>query len=193
MSNSSENLNNLKTKLVEVAVAELAKPRALKMPTMRDLASGAGVAPGAAYRHFESQEELFLTVILYLFTEMETALTAAAFKVESPSAKVAAMAHAYVEWGTSNAGAYQLILETTDEKTVLESGQRAGMHLIGELSGLLSETGENTQESTNKAVQLWVALHGIVSLRNHKTGMSWTNTAADQVDDLLKLFISTGE
>jgi AcrR family transcriptional regulator len=193
MVKSSENANNLKAKLVEVAVAELAKPRALKLPTMRDLASGAGVAPGAAYRHFDSQEELFLTVILYLFTEMEGALKRAVSKLESSEGKAAAMAHAYVEWGTSNAGAYQLILETTDEKTVLESGQRAGLHLIAELSALLTETGEPTQASTKKAIQLWTALHGIVSLRNHKTGMPWTNTAAEQVDDLLKLFISGGE
>ena len=193
MDNSGENVKNLKTKLIEVAVAELAKPRALKMPTMRDLASGAGVAPGAAYRHFDSQQELFLSVILHLFTEMETALNAAVSKVESPADKVAAMAHAYVEWGTSNAGAYQIILETADEKTVLESGQRAGLHLIFELSVLLSDLGEPTEKSTKTAVQLWTALHGIVSLRNHKTGMSWPNTAAEQVDDLLKLFRSAGQ
>jgi AcrR family transcriptional regulator len=191
MVKSNPNGNNLKSKLIEVAVAELAEPRALKLPTMRDLASRAGVAPGAAYRHFESQEDLFLTVILHLFTELETALKTAVSEVRSNAGKVAAMAHAYVEWGTANAGAYQLILETTDEKTVLESDQRAGMHLIGELAALLSETGESTQESTNKAVQLWTALHGIVSLRNHKTGMSWSSTAAEQVDDFLKLFISS--
>lgn len=185
MAKSSANLRNLKARLIDVAVAELAKPRTLKMPTMRALATGAGVAPGAAYRHFDSQVKLFLEVILHLFTEMEGALKIAAAKVSSPAEKAAAMAHAYVEWGISNAGAYQLILETTDEEAVLESDQRAGLHLIGELSALLSETGEPTPESTHKAILLWTSLHGIVSLRNHKTGMPWMNTAEEQVDDLL--------
>lgn len=185
MANANENLGKLKSRLIEVAVSELAKPRSLKLPTMRELASGAGVAPGAAYRHFESQDHLFLNVILHLFTEMESALKIAVAKENSSSGKVAAMAHAYVNWGISNAGAYQLILETTDEQSVLESGQRAGLHLIAELSALLSETGEATAKSTNDAIRLWTSLHGIVSLRNHKTGMPWTLTVEEQVDDLL--------
>jgi len=184
----NENPGNLKAKLVAVAVAELAKPRAMKMPTMRALASGAGVAPGAAYRHFASQDELFLSVIAFLFIEMERALQAALATAETSGDKIVAMAQAYVAWGISNAGAYQLILETTDEKTVLESGQRAGLHLISHLSALLSESGEPTSESTNAAIRLWTSLHGIVSLRNHKTGMPWTNTAKEQVDDLLRSF-----
>lgn len=186
MSKLSSNGRNLKSRLVEVAVAELANPRGQKLPTMRQLATALDVAPGAAYRHFASQDELFLAVILHLFTEIENALKAAVERVDSAADKVAAMAHAYVAWGTSNAGAYQLILETTDEKSVLESDQRAGLHLIAELSSLLSESGEPTAESTHKATQLWVSLHGIVSLRNHKTGMPWTNTVEQQVDDLLK-------
>lgn len=189
MAKLGENSGSLKARLIDVAVAELAKPRTLKMPTMRALATGAGVAPGAAYRHFDSQEDLFLDVILHLFTAMENALKIASAKVKSPADKAAAMAHAYVEWGIANAGAYQLILETTDEEAVLESGQRAGLHLIDELSALLSETGEPTPESTNNAIQLWTSLHGVVSLRNHKTGMPWTNTVKEQVDDLLKLFL----
>lgn len=184
-----ENPRNLKVRLVEVAVAELAKPRSLKLPTMRALARAAGVAPGAAYRHFKSQDELFLAVILHLFTDLEKALMAATAELTSPRDKTAAMAHAYVSWGTRNPGSYQLILETTDSEAVLESGQRAGLHLILQLSSQLSESGIPTPDSTNKATQLWTSLHGIVSLRNHKTGMPWTNSAEEQVEDLLKSFI----
>lgn len=189
MSLQNESPRNLKAKLVEVAISELAKPRALKLPTMRALAGAAGVAPGAAYRHFKSQDELFLAVVLRLFTDLERDLQVATANVDSPRQKVAAMAHAYVNWGTRNHGAYQLILETTDSEAVLASGQRAGLHLIVNLSALISESGEPTAESTNKATQLWTSLHGIVSLRNHKTGMPWVNTKEEQVDDLLSSFI----
>lgn len=184
-----ENPRNLKVRLVEVAVAELAKPRSLKLPTMRALARAAGVAPGAAYRHFKSQDELFLAVILHLFTDLEMALQAATANLVSPQEKASSMAHAYVRWGMSNPGAYQLILETTDSEAVLESGQRAGLHLIVHLSALLSTSGLPTLDSTNKATQLWTSLHGIVSLRNHKSGMPWTDTAEEQVEDLLKSYI----
>ena len=189
MSKLDESPRNLKTKLVEVAVSELAKPRALKLPTMRQLAEAAGVAPGAAYRHFASQDELFLAVIRHLFTSLENELQVASGKSQSPRETVAAMAHAYVNWGTRNTGAYQLILETTDNQAVLESGERAGLHLIGHLAALLSESGQPTAESTNQATKLWTSLHGIVSLRNHKTGMPWQNTIDQQVDDLLGSFI----
>lgn len=185
----NENPRNLKTKLIEVAVSELAKPRALKLPTMRQLAEAAGVAPGAAYRHFASQDELFLAVIRHLFTALENELQLATSQISSPAEKAAAMAHAYVSWGTKNPGAYQLILETTDNKAVLESGERAGLHLIDHLAALLSSSGQPTLDSTNEATQLWTSLHGIVSLRNHKTGMPWLNSIDQQVNDLLKSFI----
>lgn len=185
----NENPRNLKTKLVEVAVSELAKPRALKLPTMRQLAEAAGVAPGAAYRHFASQDELFLAVIRHLFTALENELQLAMSKSNSTAEKVAAMAHTYVLWGTNNSGAYQLILETTDTESVLESGERAGLHLLDHLAALLSSSGHPTADSTNQATQLWTSLHGIVSLRNHKIGMPWLNTIEQQVNDLLKSFI----
>ncbi len=181
-----QNDRSLKIRLVEAAAAALAKPRTFKLPTMRELAASAGVAPGAAYRHFKSQDELFLAVILYLFTEMEHELQKAVGMKKSQKDKVEAMAQAYVKWGIANPGAYQLILETTDDEAVLKSGQRAGLHMIAQLAALLSPNGVPTSEMTNQATQLWTSLHGIVSLRNHKTGMPWVNTAQEQVTDLLK-------
>ena len=185
------NLNDrsLKVRLVEAAAAALSKPRAFKLPTMRELAASAGVAPGAAYRHFKSQDELFLAVILYLFTQMELELQKAMVTKTTSREMVQAMAHSYVNWGIANPGAYQLILETTDDEAVLKSGQRAGLHIIPQLASLMSTTGEPTKASTNQATQLWVSLHGIISLRNHKTGMPWFNTVDEQVEDLLKTFI----
>ena len=184
-----QNDRSLKIRLVEAAATALAKPRTFKLPTMRELAASAGVAPGAAYRHFKSQDELFLAVILFLFTEMERELQKAVGNEPDPRRRVEAMAHAYVKWGIANPGAYQLILETTDEEAVLKSGQRAGLHIIAQLAALLSTSGVPTSESTNKATQLWTSLHGIISLRNHKTGMPWVNTAEEQVADLLRTFI----
>lgn len=180
---------SLKVRLVEVAAAALSKPRAFKLPTMRELAASAGVAPGAAYRHFKSQDELFLAVILFLFTDMELELQKATRNKSSSKEIVQAMAHAYVKWGISNSGAYQLILETTDDEAVIKSGQRAGLHIIPSLAALLSNSGLPTPESSKLATQLWVSLHGIISLRNHKTGMPWANTVEEQVEDLLKIYI----
>lgn len=186
MSKITVSTSNLKTKLIEAAVSTLAFPRPFKMPTMRELAAAAGVAPGAAYRHFASQEALFLSVIQYLFTDLEASLAAATSNLQAPAEKVAAMAYAYVNWGTANPGAYQLILETTDEPYTLENEQRPGLHLLSLLSALMSATGQPTPESTNRATQLWSSLHGIVSLRNHKLGMPWANSAEEQVSDLLR-------
>ena len=180
---------SLKIRLVEAAAAALAKPRTFKLPTMRELATSAGVAPGAAYRHFKSQDELFLAVILYLFTEMEQELQKAVGAKNDSQDKVEVMAQAYVKWGMANPGAYQLILETTDEEAVLNSGQRAGLHIIAQLAALLSPNGIPSIESTNRATQLWTSLHGVISLRNHKTGMPWATTAEEQVSDLLNRYI----
>jgi AcrR family transcriptional regulator len=188
MVKASENQPNLKVRLLEVAVELLSKPGKVKLPTMRELATNAGVAPGAAYRHFSSQDELFLSVIVHLHKQLEQTLLETAVGSTNPHERLKNFAQAYVAWGLQNPGAYQLMFETTDDEKFLEVGMRPGLHLIYQTASLITGQDQPSDDAVKMATQIWASLHGIVSLRTHKSGMPWLESPEAQVDRLLSSF-----
>jgi AcrR family transcriptional regulator len=176
----------LKTTLIEVAAELASNPREIKLPTMRELAKKAGVAPGAAYRHFESQDALFIDVIRFLFEQLEETIKEAIRSSPNSDATVGRLAQAYVSWGLSNPGGYQLLFETTDEVDMPLPDERPGLHLITQLAQLLSKNSTPDEASIQKAIQVWISMHGLISLRMHKTGMPWRNTVEEDVNQLIR-------
>lgn len=177
---------NLKLRLVEIAIDILTVPRDAKLPTMRELAARAQVAPGAAYRHFKSQDELFLAVIERLFGDLEAALKEATLEAKSSKVAVLEIARAYVVWGLKNQGGYQLLFETTDSPDLKPETQKPGFHLIEDLARLIAGDKKSTASDFQQATRLWVNLHGLVSLRNRKTAMPWPSTIDEEIEIIVR-------
>lgn len=173
-----------------MATELLLKPRDVKLPTMREIATAAGVAPGAAYRHFKSQEDLFIAVIAGLFADLEDRIDAAAAGSKNLSDSARNIALAYVAWAMENPGGYQLLFEVTDDEEFVKQDQRPGLHLLEKLGSVIETKSRLIPDRNEKARLLWVALHGLVSLRIHKTGMNWPNTIEQDVDLYLKALLT---
>jgi len=172
----------LNLRLVDAATKLLMVQSDLKLPSMRQIASVAGVSLGAAYRHFESQEQLFLAVLAALFEDLEKSLAFVSTGSSDPKEVIKGIAQRYVDWGVKNKGGYQLLFEATDDDAILEVGQRPGLHILDKLADLFSLAGIADSEKDSCALQLWITLHGLVSLRIHKTGMQWSNETKADVD-----------
>ncbi len=181
---------SLKFRLIEVATALLAEPRSLKLPTMRQIAKAAGVAPGAAYRHFASQSELFMAVVSLLFSQLESAILEATQGVTDPRIAVRKVVNAYISWGLKNPGGYQLLFEVTDDEALFVSDERPGLHLIDQLAALISGKAIPDKTDIEQATRVWVSAHGLVSLRSHKTGMTWKNDVETEAELLLDALLS---
>jgi AcrR family transcriptional regulator len=179
----------LDARLISVAEELLLTPRDVKLPTMREIAAAAGVTPGAAYRHFDSQDDLFFAVITHLFADLESHLFAAASQSKGFRETARAIAHAYVAWGMNNPGGYQLIFEVTDDEELLKSGKRPGLSMLDQIGKMISPRLKLPKKGATRVTALWVALHGLVSLRIHKTGMPWQTTIEQDVDTLLKALL----
>ncbi len=188
-SDAEPGTTGLKSRLVHVATELLVTPRDVKLPTMREIATAAGVAPGAAYRHFASQDELFLAVVTHLFDDLESSLAEAAKNSTDPRSELRNLAQGFVAWGINNPGGYQLLFETTDDDRLLSAGHRPGLHLIEQLATLLSLGAMPAPEQRQLATQLWVSMHGLVSLRIHKRGMPWPTNVEQDVDLLLQALL----
>lgn len=177
--------DGLKPRLVAVAAELLSESKPIKLPTMREISTSAGVSVGAAYRHFESQEDLFFAVVTSLFEDLESHIQDAAASARNRRDAIGAMATAYVMWGLSNPGGYQLLFETTDDPKLLERGLRPGLHLIEKFASSLSSAKKPSERSQLRVLSIWASLHGLVSLRNHKLGMQWPNTPEAEVQAIL--------
>ncbi len=183
----------LKQQLVEVSIELLLEPREIRFPTMREISQRAGVAPGAAYRHFDSQLELVLAVVAELFARLEQALLSAAEERDDADGKIRAISHAYVQWGITNPGCYQLLFETTDDPVSYQEANRPGLNLIQQLALLVAQHSGSEQPQVEQATQLWVYMHGVVTLRTHKTGMPWLVSAEDDVNRFVDLVLSSAK
>jgi AcrR family transcriptional regulator len=183
----------LKRQLVDVTIDLLIEPREIRFPTMREISQRAGVAPGAAYRHFDSQLELLLAVVSELFSRLEQTLADAATKGVGPGGMVREIAHAYVQWGMNNPGCYQLLFETTDDPISHQEANRPGLDLIQQLAFLVAQHFNSATPQVEKATQLWVYMHGVVTLRTHKTGMPWQSDADLEVDRFVDLVLVGGK
>ena len=189
--NRLETDGGLKSRLVDVSISLLGELQALKVPTMREIATEAGVAPGAAYRHFSSQAELLVAVATELFDRLGSALAVVNRVDESPARVIRGLAHAYVNWGVANPGGYQLLFNTPDDADALAREQRPGMHLIEDLAKLLGHCVDTDLPDPTSASMLWVHLHGLVSLRIHKTGMNWPASVELQINQIVDLTLSS--
>jgi len=92
---------------VQVATDLLAQLGDVDAPTMRAVATAAGVTAPSVYRHFPDKQALVRTVITERFVEFTSALhTAAEAAGDQPIARLEAMARAYVRSGLEHPGHY---------------------------------------------------------------------------------------
>jgi len=170
----------LRAQLLEAATTLLLAPRSIEPPSLRAVARASGVAPSAVYLHFRSQADLVATVVAAQYEELRQALDAADDAAADPGGRLALLADAYVTWGLAHPGAYQLLFESADVLAPAAPGgpgEGPGVDLLDRVAQLVDRAGTSTAPGPQVALQIWAALHGLVSLRLHKQEAPWLNDA----------------
>jgi AcrR family transcriptional regulator len=185
----------LRAQLLEAATALLVAPRLVDPPSLRAIARASGVAPSAVYLHFDSAADLLGTVIAAQYDELRHALDAADDPAADPLERLALLADAYVGWGLGHPGAYQLLFESADvlppppehgpdsPASAVEAGPGdlpavgPGLDLLDKVADLVDLAGTRPEPGAETALEIWAALHGLVSLRLHKQEAPWLRDA----------------
>jgi len=175
--------DHLRAELVRAATELLLAPQGLAAPSLRAIARECGVSPSAVYLHFDSQEALIAAVVDAQYVELATALAAVDRPRAAPLVRLHALARAYATWGIEHPGAYQLLFESADSLPSAGQGSAVGSGLMVQVAELVRACGvTRTDDSVRRSQRMWVALHGLVSLRIHKPQASWAASAqADAV------------
>jgi AcrR family transcriptional regulator len=183
--------DRLRSQLVDAASELLLRPQPLAAPSLRAVARACNVSPAAVYLHFESQQSLIWAVIENQLDALRTDLP----RLDDPELpltdRMRRFAEGYVSWGIAHPGAYQLIFESADQLGLEAHEGGPGWDLILGAAALIAEAGElDETEAELMATRVWVALHGLVSLRIHKAGLQWPTTAADEARGIVGMHLA---
>jgi len=170
--------DQLRRELVDAASRLLLNPQSIALPSLRAVARACSVSPAAVYLHFASQQALISAVVDAQLDQLREHINARIEAIATPSDRLGALAAAYVDWGLTHAGGYQLLFESADQLGVPEhSADDDRWDLIHDAAALLvAAEGMEPAEASVVAFRVWAALHGIVSLRLHKSDVAWPTT-----------------
>jgi len=172
--------HELREVVIAVATELLAQLGDVDALTMRAVATAAGVTPPSVYRHFPDKEALVAAVITARFDEFTTVLLqAAASAGEAPTARLDAMARAYVRTGLAQPGHYRVLFSATHagpaglglHGDTEHPGAASYRMLVEAVAGCLPTP--RRCAAPVLATELWASLHGIVDLRITKPELPW--------------------
>jgi AcrR family transcriptional regulator len=167
----------LREELIEAAARLLESsgdPHAL---TLAAAAREAGIAAPSIYRHFTDRNQLVEAVVADRFQRLDEALLGAMAGAPSPAEALRACCGAYCRFGLEHPGHYQLLFSANLALDLARPGDRPGERVFGRLvaavQACIDVGAARRGDASVMAVNIWVALHGIVSLRISRPNHPW--------------------
>ena len=157
----------LRDDILEAAL-RLVEEKGVAAVTMRDVAGALGYSATAIYQHFQSKEDLLLTLKLQAGDLLAEAMEHA---LQEPTLgeQLLAMGHAYVRFGLDNPAYYRLIFQDTESGVLptaeqLQRLRRSWTIMRDTLNAWLQELGVPGVDVDQEAHVLWSMGHGVTSL-----------------------------
>jgi AcrR family transcriptional regulator len=183
--------DQLRGELLQAAAALAAAPRPVAIPSLRAVARACDVSAAAVYRHFSSQSALTRALLASQYEAFEVAVLHGDDPTKSAGDRARRLVRAYVRWGLTNPGMYQLLFESADQLGA-DSGIGDFTHETIELAQRLLIAGYRLggrpltpDQAARQTERIWFGLHGIVSLRIHKPGQEWLTDPEDEAERLV--------
>jgi AcrR family transcriptional regulator len=171
----------LRTELVEAAARLLESSGDAHAVTLTAVAREAGIAAPSIYRHFADRDQIIQAVVADRFQRLEDVLTSAMADAPDPEAALRACCDAYCRFGLEHPGHYQILftarlLPRAARHAPQPSG--SGARVFGRLVTAVQACidagcARRPGDADFMAVNVWVALHGIVSLRTSRPNHPW--------------------
>jgi AcrR family transcriptional regulator len=156
--------------------------------TLRGVAREVGISPQSMYLHFANLDALILAVLAECHGQMGAELDAAADAETDPVERILARGRAYLTWGGTHPGLYQVMYEgrlqsaPEQDPNVLPPGRAQFFKVRDDVRGAMNAGIVPDGDAESVALQLWALVHGLVSLRANKPTMPWPD-GGKLVDD----------
>jgi AcrR family transcriptional regulator len=153
------------------AAALLLESGGAQSVTLRGVAREAGIAAPSIYRHFSSRDDLVEAVVADRFLRLDAALADAMADTPDPAAALRACCGAYCRFGLEHPGQYQTLFSATlslGPRPKDRPGLRVFGRLVNAVQACIDAGVARPGDAFAMATNVWVALHGIVSLRTNR-------------------------
>ncbi|SFF73593.1 transcriptional regulator, TetR family [Actinacidiphila alni] len=152
-------------RLIVATARELAERQGWDAVTTRRLAERIEYSQPVLYSHFRGKREIIGAVALEGAAELAAALRAATAAADGPRARVAALAHAYLDFAERHPAVYDAIFQLDgglpyardDTPEPLKDAFAALLETLGDVAGPGVEPGLFTEV-------FWSSLHGLATL-----------------------------
>jgi AcrR family transcriptional regulator len=166
---------DLRAEIVTAAKALLAKSASADAMSIRAVADAVGVTAPSIYLHFTDKDDLLSAVVADVFTELDTAMLAAAEGLDAPMERLRAFGLAYVRFAIRHPEHYRIALldpcPRPDVDAVLAT---AGFAHFQETVKQCMQAGIFADaDPLPITFELWSAAHGIASLMITKPFLPW--------------------
>jgi AcrR family transcriptional regulator len=176
----------LRTELIEAAARLLESSGDAHAVTLTAVAREAGIATPSIYRHFAGRDQIIGAVVADRFERLDRALLDAMATAPDPAAALRACCDAYCRFGLEHPGHYQVLftarlpsaLAAGSESEPDRPGARVFGRLVAAVQSCIDAGSARPGDAAFMAVNVWVALHGIVSLRTSRPKHPWPPVAA---------------
>jgi AcrR family transcriptional regulator len=167
----------LRVELVEGAARILESSGSAHALTLRAVAREVGIAAPSIYRHFSDRHELVEAVVADRFGRLDDALVRAMEGASDPREALRACCEAYCRFGLEHPGHYQVLftakLGLDPHRPRERPGKRVFARLVAGIQACVDAGVARQGDANTMAVNVWVALHGIVSLRTSRPDHGW--------------------
>ncbi|MFI7413089.1 TetR/AcrR family transcriptional regulator [Streptomyces sp. NPDC049627] len=152
-------------RLIVATARELAEQQGWDAVTTRRLAERIEYSQPVLYSHFRGKREIIGAVALEGAAEMAVVVRAATSSANSPRERVAALAHAYLDFAARNPAVYDALFQLDgglayaqeDTPAPLKDAFAALLETLGEVAGDGVDPGLFTE-------LFWASLHGLATL-----------------------------
>jgi AcrR family transcriptional regulator len=163
--------------LIEAAARLLESSGDAQVLTLAAVAREAGIAAPSIYRHFHDCSELVEAVVADRFERLDDVLVGAMTGASDPAEALRACCDAYCRFGLEHPGHYQVLFGANLALDPARPGERPGERVFGRLvaavQACIDSGTARPGDAAVMAVNVWVALHGIVSLRTSRPNHAW--------------------
>ncbi|MFG2131721.1 TetR/AcrR family transcriptional regulator [Streptomyces sp. NPDC048751] len=174
-------------RLIVATARELAEQHGWDAVTTRRLAEAIEYSQPVLYSHFRGKREIIGAVALQGATELAAAVRTATAAADGPRARVAALAHAYLDFAARNPAVYDAIFQL--DNTLAYAQEDTPEPLKDAFAALL----ESLEEVAGNGIApglftevFWASLHGVATLtRSRRLPPEYTEARVELLVDRL--------
>lgn len=185
----------LREEIVHAATGLAEENSDLSGITLRAVARRAGITAPSIYAHFDNLDDVIDAVIASTFEDLARSLERDLHGHTDPTARLRAMCHGYVSFGSGNPRLYRLLFgpdrpqsaPLTTKSIDNMPGAKAFAMLVGSVHACVEAGQSSSTDPHRDAIALWAALHGYVGLLAGTPEFPWPphGGVVDQVVDRL--------